>query len=703
MKTSRRFSRGFTLVEMMVIAPVVILAVGSFIAVIVSMTGDVLSSRGSNVLAYDIQDALNRIETDVKLSSGFLARNSISFDANNNPQGYGAPGSTTDFTSVGGTSGTSLILSSVATDGNPLATTSRMIYMANQPNACDTYAEYSKNRPMLINIIYFVDSSGTLWRRTVMPADYANTSGQCGGKAPWQQPSCQTNYVNSFCKTNDVKLVSGLGTTGLAISYYPSANSNVASGTATDPVEATRKAALKSMQTVSVTLSSTDSIAGRDISRSGTLRVTRLDTNATAIADTVVTTAPAAPVISSTVSDGSNVNFSWPRVPTATSYQLEYNVNGGAWATPVILDSNTRTYSIPANHEDTVAVRVKSINSAGQSAAYGTASLQIPFWAPLVLNGNWTQYGGTYASAEFSRSSSGLVVLKGLIKKSTATSSGEIIATLPPGYHPTGKLMFGIATNANVTGRIDIDTSGNVILTTGDQGWVSLDSIRFMADGTGMSNIPSYTRNALTLSNGWTNYNNGWATASYVVDNEGRVAVQGLLSPGTITSGTVITSVPAAQRPAKSQILSSHSAVYNEFSSNTTGLIASGYGSGAYSLNAFWFPASPSPALTWTNMTLQNSWVSYDSGVTYELPQYSKTGGENMVSLKGLVKSGSNTYDTPIATLPAGYRPEGRLIFASDNANTFARLDVLPNGEIHFMGSTNQWQSLDGITFHADQ
>ena len=703
MKTNRRFNFGFTLVEMMVIAPIVILAIGAFITVIVTLTGDVLSSRGSNVLAYNVQDALDRIEQDVKLSSGFLARNNITFSTSN-PQGYGDVGSTTDFTSVGGTSGTSLILSSVATDGNPISTTSKMIYLANQPNDCSSFATYSKNTPLLTNIIYFVDSSGTLWRRTVMPLGYDDPNARCGTPVPWQQPSCQTNYVSSFCKTNDVKLVSGLGTTGFTINYYPSANSAVPSSTAVDPSDVTRKAALKSMQTVSVTLSSTDSIAGRDISRSGTIRVTRLDTNATAVADTVVTTPPATPAVSSTVSDGSMVNFTWPRVPTASSYTVDYNINGGAWTSaPGPFNSNNRSYSVLANHEDTVNIRVKAVNSAGSSASYGTGSLQIPFWAPVVLNGNWTQYGNGYAIPEFSRSSSGLVVLKGLIKKSTATSSGEIIATLPAGYRPTAKLMFGITTNANATGRIDIDTSGNVILTVGDAAWVSLDSIRFMADSTGMSNVPSYTRNPLTLSNGWTNYNNGWAIASYVVDNKGRVVMQGLLTPGTITSGTLITSVPAAQRPAKSQILSSRSATYNEFTSNTTGIIASGYGSGAYSLNALWFPASPSPALTWTNMTLQNSWVSYDNGVTYELPQYAKTSGENMVALKGLVKGGSTTNDTPITTLPAGYRPEGRLIYTSDNANSFARLDILANGEVHFMGSSNQWLSLDGITFHADQ
>ena len=68
---NRFVSKGFTLVEMMVIAPIVILLIGAFIAAIVGLTGEVMSSRGSNVVAYDLQDALNRIEEDVKLSTSY--------------------------------------------------------------------------------------------------------------------------------------------------------------------------------------------------------------------------------------------------------------------------------------------------------------------------------------------------------------------------------------------------------------------------------------------------------------------------------------------------------------------------------------------------------------------------------------------------------------------------------------------------------
>ena len=41
-------SFGFTVVELLVIAPIVILTIGAFVATIVNMTGEVLASRGAN-------------------------------------------------------------------------------------------------------------------------------------------------------------------------------------------------------------------------------------------------------------------------------------------------------------------------------------------------------------------------------------------------------------------------------------------------------------------------------------------------------------------------------------------------------------------------------------------------------------------------------------------------------------------------------
>lgn len=65
--TSSRRS-GFTLVEVLVVAPLVILILGALIAVIVVTTGSAMRATARSQLQNDVLAALDRIEQDVKLS-----------------------------------------------------------------------------------------------------------------------------------------------------------------------------------------------------------------------------------------------------------------------------------------------------------------------------------------------------------------------------------------------------------------------------------------------------------------------------------------------------------------------------------------------------------------------------------------------------------------------------------------------------------
>jgi type II secretory pathway pseudopilin PulG len=171
--TSTSPSRGFTIVEMLIIAPIVLLTIGAFVTVIVNMTGDVLATRSSNVLAYSIQDALNRIEDDIKLSTTFLEANNVSLTGSH--QGF--DNNVANFANVDNgttTNGNMLILNTLATTGNPLSSTSGLVYLANQPNACAS-AQVNQNTPMTMNIVYFVKTVGgtsSLWRRYAIKLCY---------------------------------------------------------------------------------------------------------------------------------------------------------------------------------------------------------------------------------------------------------------------------------------------------------------------------------------------------------------------------------------------------------------------------------------------------------------------------------------------------------------------------------------------------
>lgn len=701
---SRMLQRGFTLVEMMVIAPVVILLIGGFIALIVNLTGEVMSSRGSSVLAYDVQDALNRIEQDVKLSTTFLAVNNV--DISTTKQGYGGTttsGSTANFTNIDKTSSggstPSLILNSLVTDGNPISEQTGLVYLADKPNSCANYDEYTKNTPMTMNIVYFVDANQTLWRRVIMPANYANASVRCGN-APWQIPTCISGYVAAslpFCKSNDEKLVSGVAPADFDFEYLPSASSTTPSTEATNPAnsDTARNNALQTTQTLSVTITSHQVVAGRDISRSGSLRTTRLDSNATAIAkDSSPTAVPDAPNVSTTVSDGHNLVVTWPRVQTATSYGVDYRINAGAWVAGASnLDNNSRSYTVTAGaHTDTVEVRVKATNSVGDSA-YGTKSTTIPLWAPLVTKGSWTEYSIDYSSPAYTKTKAGVVLVKGLVKSSGSPSVNDVIGTLPPDYRPSGgRLMFGTTSGSNASARVDVSDNGDIhFMEGGAAGWYSLETIRFVPTG-------SYTRTALTLQNGFTNWAGGYASASYVQDSTGRVSIQGLLNNGTRTNGTVIATIPAALRPAQYQHHASRSGTFHHLGIDTaSGLLAKGDGTGAYSINAMYLPNTYT---SWTALPMTNGWNQYPG---FTPPQYTKT-SDGLVSLRGLIRPGTASYDDDVAILPAGFRPAKRILYTTVNTGGHSRLDIMPNGEVRYMSSGgSSWYSLDNVTFVAEQ
>jgi len=262
-------NRGFTFVEMLVVAPIVILTIGSFIALIIVMSGDVLAARAQNILAYNIQDALTRIENDIKSSSRFLATNSFSLTT---PQGYNDATST--FYNVDATQGTVLILEQNATTQNPSSSPSSFAYLANQPYSCAS-PSLRDNAIMTYNVVYFVKGTGldaTLWRRTLMPANYASA----GCNVPWQQPSCTTPA--GFCITNDIELVKGVTTSDFSVQYFAAANSTSpnasVSSTATAP--ATRQTTLETLTTANISIRANALVAGRDVTWAGSLRATRV-------------------------------------------------------------------------------------------------------------------------------------------------------------------------------------------------------------------------------------------------------------------------------------------------------------------------------------------------------------------------------------------------------------------------------------------
>lgn len=682
---------GFTLVEMLVVAPIVILAIGAFLTVIISMTGEVISSRASNTLTFNVQDALARIEEDTKLSAGFLATNSVPITAGS---GQGYNNDATNFTNVGGTSGTNLILNMVATTGNPLSTSSQYIFLKDQPNAC---ASAQNNIPLTYNIVYFVRDN-SLWRRVIMPAQYADTVNYACAAA-WQQPSCNPTWLEGqggtpFCRTNDVRLVDGVTASDFSVSYFTGSGETGANATASNAGASItdRTAALNASTTVDVTINANQTAAGRDIAQSASVRTSRLDTNASAIASLTPVTIPTAPRVNGITAAGARGTFSWPNVQGATGYTFQYRINGSpTWVTG-FTNQNTRTFTVSAPaHEDVIDARVYAINSAGTSPE-GTASVTTPLWEPLLLNSSWNPYSSVYSTPAYTKTRAGVVVVKGMIKKPTALVVGEIAATLPVGYRPSGQLMFPSMASGNTPARVDVTASGGISLSSGSsEAWTSLETIRFVPDG-------RYTRTIVpTLLSGWTNRGGSWAPASHVLDDEGRVSTQGLLTIGTNSDGTDVFTVPAGRNSAEYYHMAARSTSSGGVGITGTVIETKGVGSDYLSFNMMYHASGSG---TWTNLTLAAGWVFYGGGFT--TPQYTK-GSDNIVSLKGLIRSGTTTAGTTITTLPVGFRPKERILYTVSSLNVNSRVDILPNGQVQIQSGSNAWFSLDGIHFIGEQ
>lgn len=674
---------GFTIVELMVVAPVVILTIGAFVTVIIGLTGDVLASRASNTALYNIQDGLNRMEQDIKLSSSFLATNNIT------PQpGQGFDNNTAGFKNVDATNGTMLILNSIATTGNPIQAGTNYVYAIDPLNACNS-AQVIQNTPQSMNVIYFV-KAGTLWRRVVMQQNYANTT-TAWCSAPWQEPSCSPGYVASFCKTQDIQIVSGLGTTGFNVQYYTGANNSLQNTTASDTAatDTNRAAALVSCTTATISLTTNQTVAGRTVTQAGSIRATRLDINASSIYTPPTPTIPAAPVITASVTAPTTAVFTWPAVQGATGYTLDYEIGSGSWVNAANSGNpQATTFSVSAPHNSVVSVRTSTYNSAGTSTATSNsiASITIPLWATPVLQNGWTNYGG-WTTAGFTKTTSGLVLVKGLVKGGTGT-----IAVLPVGYRPAERLVFLTSTSPNAAGRVDVDTNGAISILAGSNTWIALDNIRFMPSGTSFITP--------TLASGWLNYGTPYAAAGYMIDPSGRVQIKGLIQSGAVGS---IFSLPANAATAENAYMGVYTNNgFGDISARPAGGGQDIYyvnfpaGSGYVDIQTMYYPAGYSG---WTNLTLQNSWAYYGSPFT--VPAYTK-GSDNVVTVKGFVKAGAAA--TVIATLPAGDRPAQSIIFAQAAYDAYARVDVQPNGNIVAQSfASNGWLSIDNINFVAEQ
>ncbi len=252
---ARKSHTGFTLVEIIIVAPIVLLTIGIFVGILISITGEVLVARSSNKVAHDTQAALDTIEQDIRLSGSFLTANNLAVAS---PQGYN--NTSTSFNNTLVSQPKSLIINSVATTGGSHQPSRSPVWLRDAPNPCSGDARV-QNQVMTYNVVYFIDAQKNLWRRVIMPSNYATR----GCNIPDQYPSCALGRTEAICATEDSRILSDVES--FSIQYYASAQNT------TTPLA---MGSIGNATTAHIAITTRKVVAGEDVVYSGTLRATRI-------------------------------------------------------------------------------------------------------------------------------------------------------------------------------------------------------------------------------------------------------------------------------------------------------------------------------------------------------------------------------------------------------------------------------------------
>ena len=158
--------------------------------------------------------------------------------------------------------------------------------------------------------------------------------------------------------------------------------------------------------------------------------------------------------------------------------------NGSAWTytSTLLVTSSTRPASPPAGttifETDTALLYVWS--GSAWVKVLQQKSTTTTGWTNATYQNSWVTYNAAvFAPARYIKDDLGVVHLDGLVMLGTI---GAAIFTLPAGHRPAYTQLFAVATNPNTIGRVDVLTNGQVVATSGNNGWISLAGLTFLAE-----------------------------------------------------------------------------------------------------------------------------------------------------------------------------------------------------------------------------
>lgn len=245
---------GFTLIELVMIIPPLMIFLALTISLLISMVTENSVSQAKASIAYDQHATLDNLTRDISGTIAFMQTKEAAFS-----DAYG-PNSTGASWSHIGTSYTNrvIIAKTIATTASPYADNRSVVYINSY--GCNQN-KLTSNPPLTTNTIYFV-RNGTLYRRTL-----TNTSLATCGSAMFQRQSCPPEAsIANPCQAHDLTLLKGV--THFTVNYYDK------DGAYLDVY--TVPALMVDATTVDITIRTNQKISGEDIKYDTNIKISKL-------------------------------------------------------------------------------------------------------------------------------------------------------------------------------------------------------------------------------------------------------------------------------------------------------------------------------------------------------------------------------------------------------------------------------------------
>jgi hypothetical protein len=194
----KKTSAGYTIVELVVVVPSMIIILAVITALMVTLYTDLLKKNGELDLQISAQSALFTIRDDPYFAIRFAGTNQ-----DDTTDTYAPSGGWNAITN------NAFIVYEASFNANRETTTRQLIYKKDQPNACNS-PDITENQFSLNTLIYF-NNGGKLYRRVLIPNQTTNCA------TTFRLQTCPSNHASSTCP-KDVLVADNVQS--FSINYY---------------------------------------------------------------------------------------------------------------------------------------------------------------------------------------------------------------------------------------------------------------------------------------------------------------------------------------------------------------------------------------------------------------------------------------------------------------------------------------------------